>query len=259
MSNFTNLSNFTYKDPDRQIRNSVYLPYFFSEKHMEHSHVQPRYSINSAHSLLIKEMDCCCSLLIWNVSLPVNEKKSKTKLTMVWGELLPAALVCFYICWIFFCSAILNDPQLTAQTHWPPPSPSPPPPTPKPRLFVTVVIARLNSMQYSPDPHPAGSLKTLRRYKRKQNSWPRPTHVSPRPPNTLYFKCAITWMCNYTHTHTHSCTHRQTEAYILNILWPVNKWTGQMHHPWQTDRFGGLGMFTRSRHPLRPHLELGWT
>lgn len=72
---------------------------------------------------------------------------------------------------IFIYVSTLPEPQ----HHLPPPptSPhlqSPPPPTPKPRLFVTVVIGRLNSVQCSPDPHPTGSLQTLRRYKRKQNS-----------------------------------------------------------------------------------------
>lgn len=56
---------------------------------------------------------------------------------------------------------------------------------------------------------------------------------------------------NHTHTHTYT----RTEAYILNILRPVNKRAGQMHHPRQTDRFWGLGMFTRSCRPLRPHPE----
>ena len=74
----------------------------------------------------------------------------------------------------------------------------------KPRLFVTMVIGRLNSLQYSPDPQPIGSLQTLRRNKRNQHSCLRPTRVSPWPPRTLYFKCTITWTCNHTHTHTHT-------------------------------------------------------
>ena len=75
----------------------------------------------------------------------------------------------------------------------------------------------------------------------------------PWPPYTLYFKSHGQKKKKNTHTHTH--THTRTEAYILNILRPVNKRAGQMHHPRQTDRFWGLGMFTRSCRPLRPHPE----
>lgn len=57
-------------------------------------------------------------------------------------------------------------------THPLQPSPPPSPPAPKPRLFVTVVIGRLNSVQYSPDPHPAGSLQTLRQKETKVRTPP---------------------------------------------------------------------------------------
>lgn len=65
-----------------------------------------------------------------------------------------------------------------------------------------------------------------------------PPPPNPRPPHTLYFKCTVTWTCYCTLT----CI--QAEAYILNILWPVNKGAEQMHHPQQTDTVWGLGMFT---------------
>lgn len=48
---------------------------------------------------------------------------------------------------------------------------------------------------------------------------------------------------SHGHAFAHSHAYK-AEAYILNILWPVNKRAGQMHHPQQTDRFWGLGMFT---------------
>lgn len=149
------------------------------------------------------------SFLIWNLSLPVGREviSNQTKPTMLQlQENLSLLQLIGCIFYIYKCIYIFFAEQFSLThntTNYSDPHPSLHLHPPKPRLFVTVVIGRLNTVQYSPDPHPIGSLQTLRRYKRKQNSWPCPTHVSPWPPYTLYFKCTVTWTWNYTHTHTH--------------------------------------------------------
>ncbi len=179
----------------------------------------PALSACSARLVLFKKMVCCCFLLNLNLSLPVggeviSNKAKPTMLELQENLSLLQLIGCIFIQWdISFCSpsspttpltTLIPTPRLHLHLYLY---------TPKPRLFVTVVIGRLNTLQYSPDPHPIGSLQTLRRYKGKQNSWPCPTHVSPWPPHTLYFKCTVTWTWYYTHTHSHTHTHTHWSLY----------------------------------------------
>lgn len=53
--------------------------------------------------------------------------------------------------------------------------------------------------------------------------------------------------CTLTLTHT--------QKPIRLTFFGGKQTAGQMHHPQQTDTFGGLGMFTRSCRPPRPHPE----
>lgn len=70
---------------------------------------------------------------------------------------------------------------------------------------------------------------------------------------TLFFLSARSHGHAVAHSHAY-----KAEAYILNILWPVNKRAGQMHHPQQTD-FEGWECLHWSCRPLRPQADSGRT
>lgn len=120
-----------------------------------------------------------------------------------------------------------------------------------------MVIGRLNTVQYSPDPHPIESLHNIKSIQKGNKNCiarhPRQHPVAPffrrwgggvvRVDHSLYFKCTLTW------------TRDGMEAIFLTFFRQVNKRVGEMHHRRQTDRFRGLGMFTRRCRLLRPQPE----
>lgn len=109
------------------------------------------------------------------------------------------------------CSSVWPTIVLNTLTSWAPHS------TPA-RLFVTVLIGRLNSGQYSPEP--CGSFRNIFRMLHKGKKSP---SFTPSPLKSFHSLSA-----GQRRTNTH--TPAEAEGFILNILHAVNKWDGQMHH-----------------------------